>query len=156
MEFKPFKSENSVRGYFLRSKNGERAKCETCESTISCKGESTGAMKNHLYLKHKILVDPKKAKHQVSSENTKSSAGTSTIESYFKSTKESLEMVVAELAAVDKISFNIIATSKQLRQAFLARGYKLPQTVQNVKSIIMTFFQKLKSDTKKMIEKKRG
>ena len=140
MEFKRFKSENPVWGYFLRSRNGDRAKCETCENTISCKGGSTGAMRNHLCLKHKILLDTKKAKQQVSLENTnKNSAGTSTIENYFRPTKESLERVVAELAAVDRISFNTISTSKQLRQAFLARGYKLPQTVQNGRSIVISF-----------------
>ena len=57
---------------------------------------------------------------------------------------------------MDRISFNTISTSKQLRQAFLARGYKLPQTVQNVRSIIISFSQTLKSDIKKMIEIKTG
>ena len=57
---------------------------------------------------------------------------------------------------MDRISFNTTATSKQLRQAFLARGYKLPQTVQNVRNVVMIFFQTLKSDTKNMIEIKRG
>ena len=62
MEFKRFKSENPVWGYFLRSKIGERAECETCKTTIFCKGGSTGAMRNHLSLKHKILLDTKKTK----------------------------------------------------------------------------------------------
>ena len=66
MEFKRFKSENPVWGYFLRSKNSEKAKCETCKTTISCKGGSTGAMRNHLSLKHKILLNTKKTKQQVS------------------------------------------------------------------------------------------
>ena len=86
----------------------------------------------------------------------KSSAGISTIENYFKPINESLEKVVAELAAVDRISFNTISTWKQLRQAFLARGYKLPQTVQNVRSIIISFSLTLKSNIKKMIEIKKG
>ena len=141
MQFKRFKSENPVWSYFLQSRNGDRAKCEICKNMISCKGGSTGAMRNHLCLKHKILLDTKKAKQQVSLENeNKSSAGTSMIENYFKPTKESLERVVAELAAVDRISFNIISTSKQLRQAFLARGYKLPQMVQNVRKHYHIFF----------------
>ena len=55
MEFKRIKSENPVWDYFLRSRNGERANCETCKKTISCEGGSTGAMRNHLSLKHKIL-----------------------------------------------------------------------------------------------------
>ena len=107
-------------------------------------------------LKHKILLNTKKAKQQVSLENAnKSSAGTSTIENYFKPTKESLERIVAELAALDRVSFNTISTSKQLKQAFLERGYKLPQTVQNVGSIIISFSQTLKSDIKKMTKIKR-
>ena len=115
-------------------------------------------MRNYLCLKHKIFLDTKKAKQQVSLENpNKNSAGTSTIENYFKPTKESLERVVSGLATVDRISFNTISTSKQPRQAFLARGYKLPQTVQNVRSIIISFSHTLKSYIKKMIEiKKRG
>ena len=56
MEFKRIKSENPVWDYFLRSRNGERAICETCEKTISCKGESTGAMRNHLSQKRKQLL----------------------------------------------------------------------------------------------------
>ena len=140
MEFKRFKSENPVWGCFLRSRNGDRAKCETCENTISCTGGSTRAMRNHLCLKHKILLYTKKAKQPIFVENaSKSFTGTSTIENYFKPTKESLERVVAELAAVDKISFNTVSTSKQPRQAFLARRYKLPQTVPNVRSIIVSF-----------------
>ena len=42
MEFKRIKSKNPVWDYFPRSRNGERAKCETCEKTISCTGGSTG------------------------------------------------------------------------------------------------------------------
>ena len=114
-------------------------------------------MRNQLCLKHKILLDTKKAKQQVSLENAnKSSTGTSMIENYFQPTTESLERVVAELTAVDRISFNTVSTGKQLRQAFLARGYELPQTVQNVRSIIISFSQTLKSDVKKMTETKKG
>ena len=114
-------------------------------------------MRNHLCLKHKILLDTNMAKQQVSLENTnKSSTGTSTIENYFKPTKEFLERIVAELAAVDRISFNTVSTSMQLLQAFLARVYKLPQTIQNVRKYYHIFFQTLKSDIKKMIEIKKG
>ena len=62
-------------------------------------------MRNHLCLKHKILLETKKAKQQVSLENSnKSSTGASTIENYFKPTKESLERIVAELAVVSSVA----------------------------------------------------
>ena len=158
MEFKRCKSDYPVWSYFSRSKNGERAKCETCKNTVFCKGGSTEAMRNHLSLKHKIVLDAKKVKQSSLAENLRkcSASSTSAIENYFKPTKEPLERIVAELAAVDGISFNKIATSKQLRQAFWARGYKLPQTVQNVRAIVMTFFHTMKSDTKSMIDIKKG
>ena len=117
MEFKRFKSP--VWGYFLRSRNGDRAKCETCENTIFCKDGSTEAMRNHLCLKRKILLDTKKAKQQVSLENAnKNCAGTSTIENYLNQPKSRRKVVVAELVAVDRISFNTISTSKQLDKHF--------------------------------------
>ena len=73
-------------------------------------------------LEHMILLNTKKAKQQVSLENAnKSSASTITIENYNKPTKKLLERFVAELAAVDKISFYTIPSSKQLGQAFLER-----------------------------------
>ena len=58
---------------------------------------ATGAMRNHLSLKHKILLDTKKTKQQASSEDTsmKGSTGASKIENYFKPNKQSLERVVA-------------------------------------------------------------
>ena len=87
-------------------------------------------MGNHLSLKHKNVFDTKNVKQSSLAENPSkcSASSTSAIENYFKPTKEPLERIIAELAAVDRMSFNTIATSKQLRQAFLARGYKLPQT----------------------------
>ena len=45
---------------------------------------------------------------------------------------------------------------KKLNPSLLAREYKPPQTVEKVRGIITTFSQKLKSDTKKMIEIKKG
>ena len=69
MEIKRFESENPAWGCFLRSRNDDRAKCKTCENTISCKDGSTGAMRNYLYLKHKILLDTNIAIQQVSLEN---------------------------------------------------------------------------------------
>ena len=154
MEFERFASQNTVWSYFLRNQNGERAKCETCKSRISCKGGSTGAMQNHLHWKHNIQVNAK-GKQQVSSVNTNQNSS-GIIEKYFKTTKELLERVVAELAAVDHISFNAIPTSNQLRQAFLARGYTLPRMIQNVRGLIMAFFETLKSNTKKIIGNKKG
>ena len=86
MEFKRFKSENPVWGYFQRSTNGQRAKCDTCGTNISCKGGSTGAMRNHLHLKHKIQVGAKTTKAHVPSLTVRST-GKSRIDNIFRPKK---------------------------------------------------------------------
>jgi len=63
--------------------------------------------------------------------------------------------IVAELAAVDRMSFNTIATRRQMRHSFLARGYKLPDTARNVINLVMTFFYQLKSSIKENIKIKK-
>jgi len=94
MEFKRFKSENPVKGYCQRSTNGERAKCDTCGTNISCKGGSTGAMRNHLHLKHKIQVDAKKTKAQVPSVAA-SCTGKSRTDKFFRPVKDSENCCIA-------------------------------------------------------------
>jgi len=84
-----------------------------------------------------------------------SSTGESRIDNFFRPVKDS-ERIVAELAAVDRISFNTIAASRQMRHAFLARGYKLPDTERNVINLVMTLFYQLKSNIKEKIKIKRG
>ena len=61
MKSKRFKSKIPVCCCLLQLRNDEKAKCETGEKTISCKGGSSEAMIKCLHLKHKILVDAKKA-----------------------------------------------------------------------------------------------
>ena len=58
--FKKNISDNPIWEYFLRHKNGEKAKCTTCpNSIVSIKGGATGPMRNHMKLKHKTKVELK-------------------------------------------------------------------------------------------------
>ena len=70
--------------------------------------------RNHLCLKHKILLDTEGETASFFGEGKQMFRGTSTIENYFKPTKKLLERVVAELAAVDRISFNTISTKTSI------------------------------------------
>jgi len=114
MEFKRFKSENPVWGYFQRSTNGERAKCDTCGTNISCKGGSTGGMRNHFYLKHKIQADVKKTKAHVPSLAAVSSTDKSRIDSFFRP-KNSCEVLYEALLTIQP-------TSAETERAFSACG----------------------------------
>ena len=57
---------------------------------------------------------------------------------------------------MDRVSFNTVSTSKQLLQAFLARGYNLPQTVQNVRKYYHIFFPNTEKRYKENDRNKKG
>ena len=88
---------------------------------VFCKIGFTVAMRN-LLSKQKIPVDAKKTKTRVSLAMTVSSSiGVTRIENHLVPVKKSYEHIVAELADVNRISFNIITSNKQMRWALLAR-----------------------------------
>ena len=65
------------------------------------------------------------------------------VASHFKSNKASLAEVVAELAAVDRLPFQIIAESHRINAAFRAQGYQIPKDRKEVKSLVIDFFEKV-------------
>jgi len=110
-------------------------------------------MRNHLHLKHKIQINAKRTKAHVPS-LAFSSTGKSRIDNFFRPVEDS-ERIVAKLAAVDRVSFNTIAIARQMRHAFPARGYKLPDTERHVRNLVVTFFSQLKSNVKETIKMKK-
>ncbi len=108
--------------YFLRSGDREGAKCGWDLWKPLSPGEgrgegSTSAMGKHLKLKHKDDAERRDTPDEVP---TYSPGGSNTrpITSYFLKQKPSLERVLSELAACDKISFRTVAPSKRIRGAF--------------------------------------
>ena len=55
--FKRHKSDNPVWEHYKKSTKEEKAKCDHCGAMISCKGGTTGAMRNHLKSKHELTVE---------------------------------------------------------------------------------------------------
>ena len=79
------------------------------------------------------------------------------VASHFKSNKASLAEVVAELAAVDRLPFQIIAESHRINAAFRAQGYQIPKDRKAVKGLVIDFFEKVADETKKeLAEMKKG
>ena len=64
---------------------------------------------------------------------------------------------MAELAALDRLSFETIAESHLINAAFRNQGYKIPKDRKAVKGLVIDFYQKTVDATKKeLAEMKKG
>ena len=97
-------------------KEGEEAKCRICQKSLSCRGGSTTGLRNHLMI-HNIQLN---TSHELPPPMKKLHTQTSITEF---SKRESLDEVIARLAAEDGISYLKISQSKFIHSALCARGF---------------------------------
>ncbi|KAG0440922.1 hypothetical protein DMUE_1417 [Dictyocoela muelleri] len=130
------KSISDIWKYFLRSEDGQTAKCKRlkCQKILRINGGSTKGLHTHLYAVHKI-----KACIQVLPEN-KNWSDLDVPNEKLKSIKDfliknsddaSMEDCFARLVAVDGITFNVISFSPDLHAGLNAMGYKNIQSLLN-------------------------
>ena len=142
--FKKVTSDNPIWEYFLRHKNGEKAKCTTCpNSIVSIKGGCSGPMRNHMKLKHKTKVDLKGNATNATKPSSNIPSTDQLITSLFKKEK-SLARVMAELAAGSRLSFSTIASCNVIRAGLTALGYPAPKDPHEVKKLVMQYFLEVK------------
>ena len=99
-------------------KYGEEVKCLICKKNISCKGSTTTGLRNHLLI-HNIQLgldhisdnEPPSKKHSTQS----------LLPSFSK--KQSLDEVIARLAAEDGFSYLKISQIKFIRSSLKEKGF---------------------------------
>lgn len=140
--------------YFTKlSTDAEKAQCAKCPQILSCKGASTSGLLRHLQHKHNItLKRPISEDQQPSSASKLSKPGESSMFQFVK--RQSLEEIVARLAAIDGFSIHAITNSEFIRQSISSRGMKLPKSNTAVMKLVHDFYNKAKDLTKKEIEKR--
>ena len=104
---------SEVWNHFIR--NLEEAKCRICQKTMSCKGGSTTGLRNHL-----MVHDIQPCKIQKEDPIPKRHAAQNSITLFSK--KETLDEVIARLAAEDGFSYSKICQSKFIRSALRDKG----------------------------------
>ena len=117
---------------FTYCKTTEKAKL--CQAILKAAGSSTKGLITHLKSQHKVAV--KSSRVEVAKINEPKFI-IQKVNSFFKSEKESLGELVSQLAAIDGLTFNQIATSERLRLAFKADGYDLPGSHKKVQNLLM-------------------
>ncbi len=116
----------------------EKAVCMHCGSSLRCGGASTSSLIRHLSSQHKIVQVKKEEDSGGVKEPPKKKPKQLSITAAFQQ-KESLQEVVARLAAEDNISINVIATSKFIREALRERGFLVPKDPGRVMLLVKQF-----------------
>ena len=149
MAYKEFlsKGNSDVWQYFLRSEDGQSAKCKhkDCQKVLRTGGGSTKGLHTHLLTVHKNKVGSPSISVRTKSLEVESSTNekNKSITDYFPITdnkKLSLGATLARLTALDGIPFYVICNSSDLRAALEAMGFKnLPQSANTMRKIVLEY-----------------
>lgn len=143
------KNEYSIWFYFLKSCNSSSAKCKSCGAVLKTLGGSTKGLHTHLSSIHKKKVPtgatststPKTASSSLSS-NSKSKGK---ITNFFSTEKETLDLVMSRMIALDGFSFYSFVSSQDLRQLLISKGYTdLPSSPTTVRNRVVKFSERVR------------
>ena len=138
--------------FFEKNKNKKEARCMKCKKVLKI---STSTMKYHIEKTHKLKLEESNAIKE------KTSSDQPTLNKFFNRPgavkREESGRVLAEMAAVDNLSFHSLATSNQLRKGFEARKLEIPTSVNGVKRHVFKYasdtMSALKQDLATRLEK---
>lgn len=133
---------NSVWRFFLTNKDLNKGKCKKCLRVIKSEGKSTSALHNHMRLIHN-----ENSLKRISNVNV--SLPSAKIPSYFPNKEaESLDQVVARMASLDGIPFQLFCTSEDIRKGLTARGFKdIPKSPNTIRKLVLHYADKIRNET---------
>jgi len=159
-DFIDFKKDG-VWEHFLREKGGNSAKCKLCSTILKATGGSTKGLHEHLKRIHSVSVLKRQSADDDTGPST-SSAPThrpGPMKKYLIDNLEenSLAATLSRLTACDGLSFNVIATSMDLRRGLVAMGFsQVPSAVATIKQHVMAYGQRVRSFVMTDLEKKKA
>lgn len=170
----PLKSndQTSVWSRFLVASDKQTAKCKLCSKIIMTKGGSTKGLHKHTAMhtnktnKDKNVKDTKRHEIEIISDEDDHEDGPSTsckqrkINEFFMADNadndNSLEAVIARMAAVDGFPFRVFITSIDLRKGLEARGFvNLPLSPSTIKTKVISYCKKVFESFGQNFEKSR-
>ncbi|KAJ8703695.1 hypothetical protein PYW08_002152 [Mythimna loreyi] len=162
-------SEITVWNYFKKQQKDKsvNAECTLCSNILKISKGSYKGLKTHLQTKHCIDLSfessqlkrpgsdsspkPSTSKtvlaESVSEEDIipKKKSKTIDIGSYFKK-ENSMEMMVSRMVCKDGVPLSLFCTSADLRYLFSKSGFKLPNSPNTIRSIVLNFANTVKAD----------
>lgn len=158
MEFidytKKSSDKNSVWHHFLRTTDGQKAKCKHCHNILKISG-STSTLHTHLHKKHSINVKCNEGVSTNARQEDTPIASTSKscdppakklkMTDYYES-KDSLTSVISRMVVLDGLPLKVFCTSADLRK-LMQKNFKenVPKSPNSIKKMIMDMCHKEKS-----------
>lgn len=165
--------KSSVWHYFWKASDKNTAKCKSCHQILKTAGSSTSSMRNHLRVIHSIDLkltkdDGKKistpscssiisstdtsrtsdqnvTKTQSQEDLTDQSRKKQKLMTDYVQNYNSVEYIIAKMAALDGLPFKTFCTSEELRKLFQNSGYKLPSSANSIKDIVLKANNEIRS-----------
>ena len=150
-EWIPIPKANEIWSHFDRRKTNNDRRCKQCKKIF--KGQFIGSARYHLekihgktFAKTDTITPSTSTQPQLSAQPS--------ISSVFASKKETCEIVLARLCAVDRFAFSSIAGSEDIMKGLKARGFQVPGTANGIKGAVFRFADSIKAELKRDIERK--
>ena len=152
--WRAMKGNSPVWQYCEQHSINKVVRCRKCQKVFAGGqgGASTTSVRSHMKTQHGI--DIAKVTTESSATMSKSSTTSEPGISTFFTPRDTPGSVAAHLCAVDRLSFNVVATSKQIHLGQKARGISLPQTSTGVRKAVHNFSNVTKAAVKAEISKK--
>ena len=130
------------------TRQGDKATCNRCGTSISVRGSSTTGLHTHLKSKHSVTVTKRSMKSTVidSEDNEEGNdkdgpeAKKRKITHFFKpKIDNSVDATLARMTAKDGLPFSVFVTSNDLISCMKAKGYSLPSSATTVRNKVMNY-----------------
>lgn len=154
MSFTVFKSDG-IWQYYLR--NGDVAKCKTCNNVLKCTGGSTKGLHTHQQAIHGVEVkNLKRNLPDIPSSSSPVAIKRKITDFYFVESQNTLPAILSRLTALDGLPFSIFIKSPDLRRCLNAMGFKdLPQSANTVRQMVFNYAKTLKDALRDEIQKSK-
>lgn len=142
-EWIPCKEKKStVWNYFLQNaKDCNRLKCKKC-SAIFTNQRATTSYRYHLQHVHGIDITFSQSEPKENTERSKSIQPS--IAKFCKPKEPTEKEILADLAAIDRISFATLAKSKQLHHGWNKQGLQMPTSPTGVRNVVVGYAKEKK------------
>jgi hypothetical protein len=127
----------------LNKADKSKVKCNICPNTFNYLG-STSNFWRHMTTAHKIDVSETGGKSSQSAKSSATDNSLMSIQKSFVRNPEPLKKVLARMVSLDRLPFNTIANSADIRGGLLAQGYKAPCCNFAIRSAVKQYAEDVK------------
>lgn len=155
VEHEKCQDDTSIWKFFLKDRSKQFAKCVKCSNVLKTAGGSTSSLHKHMKNVHSISTLKRQAERNDSIISTSSSLPAATSNERPKKSKisdyynvvesETLQLVIARMASLDGIPFDMFCKSEDLRKGLTARGFQnIPTSHNTIREYVLGYANQIR------------